>query len=166
MNLCMVLRRWAKRRHQQPGDEEGILFGLAWDTFSADPFGKAKFLECLESFVLSDQLRDMPVPVCQELVTLYQQSPDRHQALEACLTHLNVTSMDIHQVRLLFLSFSYIHTTQELDVMFFLQVMNVGWQFGLYDAVIYIYNNGMLDYITPAEELLNILANVQQQVSL
>ena len=96
VNLCMVLRRWAKRRHQP--DEEGILFGLAWDTFSADPFGKAKFLECLESFVLSDQLRDMPVPVCQELVTLYQQSPDRHQALEACLTHLNVTSMDIHQV--------------------------------------------------------------------
>ena len=44
--------------------------------------------------------------------------------------------------------------------------MNVGWQFGLYDAVIYIYNNGMLDYITPAEELLNILANAQQQVSL
>ena len=46
--------------------------------------------------------------------------------------------------------------------------MNVCWQFGLYDAVIYIYNNGMMDYITPAEELLNLLAQAQQktQVSL
>ena len=41
--------------------------------------------------------------------------------------------------------------------------MNVCWQFGLYDAVIYIYNNGMMDYITPAEELLNLLAQAQQK---
>ena len=34
------------------------------------------------------------------------------------------------------------------------QVMSLCWLYGLYDAIIYIYNNGMLDYITPAEELL------------
>ena len=54
-------------------------------------------------------------------------------AMEACITHLNVTSLDIHQV------------------------MNVCWKNGLYDAIIYIYNNGMKDFVTPAEELLSVL---------
>ena len=35
--------------------------------------------------------------------------------------------------------------------------MNACWQHSLYDAVIYIYNNGMLDFVTPAEELIAIL---------
>ena len=39
------------------------------------------------------------------------------------------------------------------------QVMKISKEHGLYDAIIYIYNNGMLDYVTPAEELLNILMN-------
>ena len=95
VSLCMLLRRYNRSRNRDKAD---ILFDQAWETFSADPFGKAKFLECLESYILSDQLRDLPVGVCQEFVSLYQQSPDRHQALEACLTHLEVTSMDIHQV--------------------------------------------------------------------
>ena len=28
------------------------------------------------------------------------------------------------------------------------------WEHGLYDAILYIYNRGMLDYTTPLEELL------------
>ena len=35
--------------------------------------------------------------------------------------------------------------------------MNVCWNHGLYDAIVYIYNNGMLDFVTPAEELIAIL---------
>ena len=37
--------------------------------------------------------------------------------------------------------------------------MKICEQHGLYDAIIYIYNNGMLDYVTPAEELLTVLMN-------
>ena len=36
--------------------------------------------------------------------------------------------------------------------------MNVCWLHGLYDGIIYVYNNGMLDYVSPAEELLGVLA--------
>ena len=36
--------------------------------------------------------------------------------------------------------------------------MNVCWLHGLYDGIIYVYNNGMLDYVAPAEELLGALA--------
>ena len=39
--------------------------------------------------------------------------------------------------------------------------MSVCGQHGLYDAVIYVYNNGMLDYTTPAEDLLHIMAEAQ-----
>ena len=30
---------------------------------------------------------------------------------------------------------------------------------GLYDAIIYIFNNGLLDYVTPVEELMTVLAD-------
>ena len=35
--------------------------------------------------------------------------------------------------------------------------MGVCWEHGLYDAIIYIYNNGMKDFVTPAEELFSVL---------
>ena len=120
INLCMTIRN------------KDLLFTEVWEAFSMDPFSKAKFLECLESFILSDQLRNLPVTLCQEFVKHYV-SCEKFVALEACLTHFNITSLDIHQV------------------------MNICWSHGLYDAIIYIYNNGMMDFVTPAEELLSQL---------
>jgi len=37
------------------------------------------------------------------------------------------------------------------------QTMKLCWTHGLYDAIIYIYNQGMKDYITPLEELMTEL---------
>ena len=45
--------------------------------------------------------------------------------------------------------------------------MNVCNSHGLYDAIIYVYNNGLQDFVTPVEELMTILADAiknQQQV--
>ena len=36
--------------------------------------------------------------------------------------------------------------------------MNVCTNHGLYDAIIYIYNNGLQDFVAPVEELMTILA--------
>lgn len=47
--------------------------------------------------------------------------------------HINVESLDIHQT------------------------MKLCWTHGLYDAIIYIYNQGMYDYVTPLEELMTEL---------
>ena len=122
VNLCMTLKR------------KDILFENVWNAFQIDPFGKATYLECLESYILSDQLRNLPVNISQEFVEHYERT-ECFMALEACITHLNVVCLDIHQV------------------------MSSCWQYGLYDAIIYIYNNGMQDFVTPAEELLTVLVN-------
>ena len=37
--------------------------------------------------------------------------------------------------------------------------MNLCWLHGLYDAIIYIYNNGMKDFVTPTEELMSQLTS-------
>ncbi|EFX60090.1 hypothetical protein DAPPUDRAFT_279421 [Daphnia pulex] len=49
VEVCMALKR------------TDILFEQVWNTFSLDPFGKASFLSALESYILSDQLRNLPV---------------------------------------------------------------------------------------------------------
>ena len=36
-------------------------------------------------------------------------------------------------------------------------MVSLCWANGLYDAILYIYNRGMLDYTTPLEELLAVL---------
>lgn len=36
--------------------------------------------------------------------------------------------------------------------------MNLCWAQGLYDAILYIYNKGMQDYVTPLEDLLRALS--------
>ena len=74
-----------------------ILFENTWNAFEEDPFAKATYLECLESYILSDQLRNLPVNICQEFVSHYEIT-ERFMALEACVTHLNVISLDINQV--------------------------------------------------------------------
>ena len=87
VNLCITLKR------------KDIVFENVWTAFQIDPFAKATFLECLESYILSDQLRNLPVNISQEFVRHYEIT-ERFMALEACITHLNVTSLDIHQVRI------------------------------------------------------------------
>ena len=86
VHACMTLKK-----------TEEILFENVWNTFSLDPFAKAKFLETLEVYILSDQLRRMPVNISQEFVTHFE-TVKRFEALEACITHLRIDSLDIHQV--------------------------------------------------------------------
>ena len=37
------------------------------------------------------------------------------------------------------------------------QLTSLCWEHGLYDAVLYVYNRGMSDYVSPLEQLLAIL---------
>ena len=82
---------------QKKAEDDALLFENVWNTFSLDPFAKAKFLETLEVYILSDQLRRLPVHISQEFVTHFE-TVKRFEALEACITHLRIDSLDIHQV--------------------------------------------------------------------
>jgi hypothetical protein len=68
----------------------------------------------------------------QQFVRHYEEQ-GMFQALEACIVHLDVSSIDIDQV------------------------MRLCRTSGLYDAMIHILNRGLRDYITPLEELMPIL---------
>ena len=94
VDLCIILKR------------KDVLFENVWNAFQIDLFAKATYLECLESYILSDQLRNLPVNISQEFVKHYVFT-ERFMALEACVTHLNVTSLDIHQVK-------HLHNFQKL----------------------------------------------------
>ena len=54
-------------------------------------------MEALEPFILSDQLSELPPAIGQEFVSHYALR-GKLEALEACVTHLSVACIDIHQV--------------------------------------------------------------------
>ena len=78
-------------------DQQELLTDLVWNTFSQDPFSTAVYLEALEPFILSDQITRLPTSIVQQLVSHYE-ARDKLRGLEACLTHLAVDCLDIHQV--------------------------------------------------------------------
>ncbi|XP_053385366.1 vacuolar protein sorting-associated protein 8 homolog [Mercenaria mercenaria] len=109
-----------------------ILFGRIYERFSMDVIAMGTFLECLEPYIINDKLRTMPPVVMKDFVTHYEQK-SMLESVEACIVHMDVTSLDIHHV------------------------VHLCWSHGLYDAIIYVYNKGMFDYTTPLEELLSTL---------
>jgi len=111
-----------------------FLFEKVWNTFNEDPFSCAAFLESLEPYLLSDQLPVIPTQIVQRFVDHYEKR-EKFEPLEACITHLSIICLDIHQV------------------------MVVSEKHRLYDAIIYVFNNAMLDYISPAEKLLSEVKN-------
>lgn len=78
-------------------DQQDVLTDQVWNTFSQDPFSTAVYLEALEPFILSDQISRLPTDIVQQLVSHYQ-AREKFPGLEACLTHLAVDCLDIHQV--------------------------------------------------------------------
>uniref|UniRef100_A0A3B3B7D2 VPS8 subunit of CORVET complex n=1 Tax=Oryzias melastigma TaxID=30732 RepID=A0A3B3B7D2_ORYME len=103
-----------------------LLFDELYPRLAVSPVAKAIFLESLESHIVSTRLDHLPTPVIKDLLSHYHTN-GMMDSLERCIVHLDVTSLDIQQV------------------------VQVCWTNRLYDAVIYIYNRGMNDFITPME---------------
>ena len=74
-----------------------FLFGRLYDCFSADPLAKATYLECLEPYMLNDTLTAVTPAVMKDFVLHYERR-GLLQAVEACITHMDIASLDIHQV--------------------------------------------------------------------
>ena len=76
-----------------------ILFGRIYERFSMDMIAMGTFLECLEPYILNDRLRVMPPVVMKDFVTHYEQK-SMLESVEACIVHMDVSSLDIHHVSL------------------------------------------------------------------
>lgn len=58
---------------------------------------KGVFLECLEPYILSDKLVGMTAQIMKDLL-LHFQDKNLMANLEACIVHMDITSLDIQQV--------------------------------------------------------------------
>ncbi|NWW02149.1 VPS8 protein, partial [Oreocharis arfaki] len=121
VDYCLLLQRM------------DLLFNQIYDKMSENSVAKGIFLECLEPYILSDKLMGVTAQVMKDLL-LHFQDKNRLENLEACIVHMDITSLDIQQVVLLC------------------------WENRLYDAMIYVYNSGMNDFISPMEKLFKVIA--------
>ncbi|NXA41332.1 VPS8 protein, partial [Eudromia elegans] len=121
VDYCLLLQR------------TDLLFNQIYDKMSENSVAKGIFLECLEPYILSDKLMGITAQVMKDLL-LHFQDRNRLENMEACIVHMDITSLDIQQVVLLC------------------------WENHLYDAMIYVYNSGMNDFISPMEKLYKVIA--------
>ncbi|KAI0409880.1 vacuolar assembly/sorting protein VPS8 [Xylaria palmicola] len=95
------------------------------------------FLEVLEPYILEKTIRTVPPTVVKAMVTCFV-SQGWESRLEEMICHMETTTLDIDQITLLCK------------------------QHGLYDALIYVWNQALLDYITPLIDLLALLKPLMQ----
>ena len=62
-----------------------------------DVIAMGTFLECLEPYIINDKLQVMPPAVMKDFVTHYE-TKGLLENVEACIVHMNVASLDIHNV--------------------------------------------------------------------
>ncbi|XP_033849664.2 vacuolar protein sorting-associated protein 8 homolog isoform X1 [Acipenser ruthenus] len=111
-----------------------LLFGEVYDKLNHNAVALGVLFECLEPYILADRLKDITPLVVKELVVYYENG-GMLDALESLITHLDITTLDLHQIVLLTRKYK------------------------LFDALIYVYNKGMNDFITPIEEMIQAMEN-------
>uniref|UniRef100_A0A665VK00 VPS8 subunit of CORVET complex n=1 Tax=Echeneis naucrates TaxID=173247 RepID=A0A665VK00_ECHNA len=109
-----------------------LLFNQLYDRLVENMVAKGVFLEALESYIVVDRLGHLTTPIMRDLLAHYHDN-GMMDSLERCIVHLDVTSLDIQQV------------------------VQVCWENQLYDAMIYIFNSGINDYLTPMEKLFAVI---------
>lgn len=75
-----------------------LLFNQLYPQLVENMVAKGVFLESLESYIIADRLGHLPTPVMKDLLMHYQSSC-MMESLERCIVHLDITSLDIQQVR-------------------------------------------------------------------
>lgn len=76
-----------------------LLFNQLYPQLVENMVAKGVFLESLESYIIADRLGHLPTPVMKDLLMHYQSSC-MMESLERCIVHLDITSLDIQQVRI------------------------------------------------------------------
>ncbi|KAI0533810.1 vacuolar assembly/sorting protein VPS8 [Xylaria digitata] len=95
------------------------------------------FLEVLEPYILEKTIRTVPPTVVKAMVTHFV-SQGWEGRLEEMICHMETATLDIDQIMLLCK------------------------EHGLYDALIYVWNQALYDYVTPLIDLLTLLKPLMQ----
>lgn len=112
-------------------DNTDYLFEEMYDWYDdADVVGI--FLECLEPYILEKTISIVPPTVVKDMVSHYV-TQGWESRLEEMICHMETATLDLDQITLLCK------------------------QHGLYDALIYVWNQALDDYITPMIDLLSLL---------
>ncbi len=112
-------------------DDLGFLFDEAYAWYE-EASSENIFLETLEPFILDGEIVIVPPSVVKSLIAHYT-SQRLESRLEDVLCHMNTATMDIDQVTTLCK------------------------QHNLYDALIYIWNQAIGDFVTPLVDLLSLI---------
>ncbi|KAI8623737.1 Golgi CORVET complex core vacuolar protein 8-domain-containing protein [Xylariaceae sp. FL1651] len=120
---------------QNVGDVD-FLFDEVYEWFE-DGDAEGVFLEVLEPYILEKTIRTVPPTVVKAMVTHFV-SRGWESRLEEMICHMDTTTLDIDQITLLCK------------------------QHSLYDALIYVWNQALNDYITPLVDLLALLKPLMQ----
>ncbi|XP_045063331.1 vacuolar protein sorting-associated protein 8 homolog isoform X3 [Coregonus clupeaformis] len=110
-----------------------LLFNQLYTRLVENCVARGVFLESLEPYIVSERLGCVTAPVMRDLLT-HLQDNNMMDSVENCLIHLDITSLDIQQV------------------------VQMCWDNQLYDAMIYVFNSGMNDYINPMEKLFQVIS--------
>ncbi|KAI9264371.1 Golgi CORVET complex core vacuolar protein 8-domain-containing protein [Phascolomyces articulosus] len=115
-------------------DNLEYLFDVAYDRFSESNV-RGIFLEVLEPYILQDKVSDIPPAVMKDLVNHYCSKRMLSQ-LEQVIWHVNPSCLDIDQI------------------------VSVCHREGLYEAMMYVWNKSMDDYVSPVVEMLKVVRSV------
>ena len=96
------------------------------------------YLRQLEPFVLDGSIHFIPPRITQRLVAMHDED-GKYEAAEKIIWHIDPDCLDINQA------------------------LGLCQKYQLYDALVYIYNTALQDYITPVVELINLVRKVQQR---
>jgi hypothetical protein len=118
-------------------DETEYLFGRVFDMFE-EVEEDTIFISTLEPYVLDGDIKSIPPEIVKSLVS-YFISENQAARLEELLCRLDPHSFDLDQMTMLCK------------------------QHGLYDALIYIWSQGIRDFVTPLIELLTLVKMLLDQ---
>eukprot|EP01147_Barroeca_monosierra_P003329 gene3329-6013_t len=113
-------------------DAEDFLFTVIFDKLTLHQVAISAFFDALSPLILEEKISYLPPTVMKAFVE-HLKNRNRPDIVEECVIRMDVTTMDLHQM------------------------VSLCWEYKLFDAMIYIYNQGMNDYITPLREMMQLL---------
>jgi len=134
-----------------------VLFRDVWQMFKERQHGEI-FLRLLEPGILTDKLTYVVPEIMQAFVAHYAHNRMLHR-IEQCILHMDIASMDFHQVRDKYTLLAHKILTHTH------QVVTLCREHSLSLGLLYVYNKGLDDYITPLDHLMTLLANEPEEDS-